>query len=82
MTYTSLGAEDDQSHDGDHPEDEGDLAVGLEPLAEPDEDGHPDDDHVEQRLEGRGSDDGFCGSGYWRRYQNSETLYKGDHSGR
>ena len=51
MKYTNLGAEYDQSHNGDHPEDEGDLAVGLEPLAEPDEDGHPDDDHVEQRLE-------------------------------
>ena len=55
MKYTNLGAEDDQSHNGDHPEDEGDLAVGLEPLAEPDEDGHPNDDHVEQRLERRGS---------------------------
>ena len=46
-----LSAEDNQSHDGHHSEDERDLAVGLEPLAETDEDRHPDDDHVEQCLE-------------------------------
>ena len=46
-----LSAEDNQAHDGHHSEDERDLAVRLEPLAQPDEDGHPDDDYVEQCLE-------------------------------
>ena len=46
-----LSAEDNQSHDGHHSEDERDLAVWLEPLAESNEDGHPDYDYVEQRLE-------------------------------
>ncbi len=54
----NLGAKDQKSNDRQEGEDKGHLAVGLDPLAEGDEDGHPDDDDVEQGLESQ-----FAGEG-------------------
>ena len=46
-----FGAEDGEAQYGHETKDARDFAVGLDALAQADEEGHPDDDDVEEGLE-------------------------------